>query len=525
VKQLFAVAALLGVFAAGEARAASSVTATLEPERLAAGQTTMLRIQFQGDFGPRTAPTLSLSNFEVVAGPSIENRFSWINGQATHETILLYRLRALKPGPATVGALRFQSSSGTVTETPPMTATVEKGDAAVPATPGRRSDPALVSQLDPPSPFVGQQAVWTVYVLTRGELTQAEIKSLPDFKGFWTEELDREPNVSPRIWNLDGVAWRAYPIARKALFPNHAGKLAVGEARAVAVLRRDFFDFFGNTPFGEPPAVEVASPELSLTCRPLPGDESAIPVGTFTLKTWLDRKELSAGDSTTLTAQISGDGRLNDLPAPPLSAPGMRISEPESKLSWKRNSARLTSQRQWQWILTAEEGGHLTIPSVEVTVFDPAAGAVRRVSAPPLTIAVSKPAPPPAPTPAAEPVRESRTGRAAVAPAGVAAAAVALSLLLLGVGFFLGKRKHSLHPGAAGTTELDSPERHLEALLEKIAANSRLARRQEAREQLEEIRRRFDEIRFGPQLSSREEAARDLRQRALRLARSLSIRA
>jgi hypothetical protein len=502
-----------------------SVTARLEPDRLRAGEIATLRIEFHGGFGPRTAPALPLTNLEIVAGPSIENRFEWINGRTSSATVLLYRLRALTPGPAAVAPVRFTDASGVSLETPALSATVEKGEGEeASGAPSARGDPALVSRLEPSSPYEWQQAVWTLYLVTRGEPTQAEVRALPDFRGFWAEDLDRESNVTPRIWTLGGVAWRAYPLARKALFPSRSGPLTIGPAKAVASLRPDIFDAFGNFPFGETQSVERSSTPLTATCRPVPGGRAGLPVGSFSLKASLDRKEIAAGESATLTAVLSGDGRLNDLPVPALSIAGARVSEPETRLTWKRSGGRLASSRQWQWVLTPERAGRMEIAQIRAEVFDPASAAVRRVESAALSLtALAPPAPEPPPAAApGKPPAGAREGRPATGMATAAGAFAALALLA--IGFLMGRRRHDRALAAETAPRHGTAEDRVAAVLARIASDGRLDRKPGARDELRRLAGRLDEIRFGPQLSSREEGARRLEDDVLRFARALRIR-
>jgi hypothetical protein len=363
-------------------------------------------------------------------------------------------------------------------------------------------DPALVARLEPASPYVGQQAVWTLYLVTRGQATQGEVESLPDFRGFWAEDLERETNVSPKIWNIGGASWRAYPMIRKAVFPMRAGKVAIGPARARVAVRRVSFDFF-DSPFGDAPPTERASPSIWVTCRPKPG-ASDLPVGAFTLRDSLDRTRVPAGGTFSVTAQLSGDGRVTELSAPTLAIEGARVSEPESRLTIKRGPARLSSVKTWQWVVTAERPGTLVIPALSVPVLDPVAGRVVTVASAPMGAVVepAPAAPPPAisPPPSAAPKPAAIPSRAVAGAAGAGAA-------LLALGFWLGRRR-------APRTALSSPpplpaEDHVDRLLDALQSAA-IARGGEGAAEVAAWRRRLQEIRFAPVFSSRDDAMRAL---------------
>jgi hypothetical protein len=521
----FAAFALLVMAAAAAAAESPSVRMTLEPKSLAPGQTATLRVELPGGFHLRTAPDLQLKNLEIVQGPSIENRFQWINGKSSSQTILLYGLQPLAPGPASVGPVHFAAPTGEPLVAPRIAVEVAAGMAGPPAElagPGARStDPALVSRLDPPNPIAGQQAIWTLYLLTRGQATRAEVSSLPDFRGFWAEDLERDSGEGSRIWTLDGVPWRAYPLLRKALFPIRPGPLSIGSAEATVSVRSDVFDVFGD-PFGEGRSVRTSSAPLPVVSRPSPPDAAALPVGRFSFSASLDRTKAMVGESVTLSAALSGDGRLSDAAPPSLNVEGARVSAPESRLTLAR-AGRLTFTRTWQWLLTPTRAGTVSIQPLSIGTYDPTGRRIRLLRSDALAVAVT-PLPTAAAPAAAEPplaalpAARDRTG----VPRGGAAAggAAVLALLLLGAGFLLGRRRAR---GPAPAAEATNPEAAAEELLGRLAE----ALAEAPQERWTEYRRLRDELdaaRYAPELSSREEAAREIADRVRKTARRWKVR-
>lgn len=523
---LFALLAL----SAGALKGAEPPTATasLQPDRLAAGQTTILRISVAGNSRVRTPSELPLTNLDVAAGPSIENRFEWINGHTSSQTVFVWELRALHAGAAGVGAVRFTDSSGKIFETNPVAAFVENSSASAIPPAAISGDPGLVSRLDPVSPYVGQQAIWTLFLLTRGSATRGEVRALPDFKGFWSEDLEHESNVAPIEWNVRGEIWHAYPMARKALFASRPGRVTIGDARASIALRSDFFDVFGDSPFGDSRTVERRSEALPVIVRPLPAAAATIPVGNFSLKAILDRAEVAEGAAATLTAVLSGDGRLSEIAVPPLAVAGARVSDPESHLSLKRATSRVSATRTWQWVISPEKTGTLAIPPLSIPFFNPALQRVSLAGAPGLTLralAATSPAPPPAAAaPRTGPKREASpvSPMAKLPPLPLAAAAVLVSLGLLAAGYGIGSRR-ARTSATAHQTGGPSPETHLEQLVSELLEESK-RRGSSAADEAQRLKDELRSILFAPELSSRSEAMKNLEDQALRLARRLGIR-
>jgi hypothetical protein len=498
-----------------------ALSARLEPERLPAGGMTTLQIAISGNVRLKGSPDLALQNFQLVAGPSIENRFEWINGRSSSQTILIYHLRALKPGPASVGPIRISGAAGETLEAPQVTATVEKsGEPSGEARPGPvSSDPALVARLDPARPYAGQQAVWTLYLVTRGRATQGEIKSLPDFKGLWAEDLDRDPNVLPQVWNIAGTSWHAYPMIRKALFANRPGAISIGAARALIAVRADFFDVFGDSPFSESRPVEREAAPIAAVFRALPESGDRLPVGSFSLKSSVDRRDVAPGGSFSVTAVLSGDGRLADVAAPGLSIAGARISEPESRLSIRRSSQRLSSARSWQWVVTPEKPGILTVPAMRISTFNPVTGAVADVASPPMDVRTAGPLAPA--TPAAAPLLPAPAARSAFpSPAVLVPGIAAAALLLLAAGYRLGRARS---PGPGPDRPEGTPEERIGSMLGALAAKAS-RRGGTAPGEIARLRDELARIAYSPQLSSRDEALEGLEAETLRLAKRWKAR-
>ena len=523
--------AALSVFAAE----LPPVTATLEPDRLAAGEMTILRITVEGSIRLKGAPDLALKNFQVESGPSIESRFEWINGHSSNQTILMYRLRAIKPGPASVGPVRIVDSLDRTLESPVASTTIgasPERTAPERSAPDRNglnagtisSDPQLIARLDPPRPYVGQQAIWTLFLVTRGRATQGEIKSLPDFKGFWAEDLDRESGGSPQVWNVGGILWRAYPMIRKAVFANRAGTLPIGDARAIIAIRSELFDIFADSPFSDSRPVERESPPITAQCRALPENAAHLPVGSFALKVSVDRPDVPPGGSFTVTAALTGDGRLADVAAPDLPLAGARASEPETRLSLRRTGGKVTAARSWQWVVTPEKSGPLSIPAIRISTFNPGSGRIVDATSAPITIHASgmpastppSPAPAPAPTP-------RRFERSLPLPAVLVPAVVSAALLILAVGYRLGRGRSRLVSPAPESAFPERPEAGVERVLDALDTASR-RRGSEAVAEVARLREELIRVAFSPQLSSRDEALGRLEEASRRLARRWRVR-
>ncbi|HET9792923.1 MAG TPA: hypothetical protein VFS34_00565, partial [Thermoanaerobaculia bacterium] len=158
----------------------------------------------------------------------------------------------------------------------------------------------------------------------------------------------------------------------------------------------------------------------------------------------------------------------------------------------------------WEWVVTPERGGFVDIPAVSIATLDPASARVVPVSSGTLRLTVDPP-PPVLPSAVAPPAAlPARTG---FPPAAAAAAAIGAAAILL-LGFWIGRRRASVPAEFAPTPLAAGPgaaEMDVDRLLASLEADA-AARGREAAARVADWRRRWDEIRFAPHFSSRDEA-------------------
>lgn len=118
-----------GAIASG---AEPAIRVQLDPQKLGVEDSARLIVTIKNPGKRSPIPAVGqLDNFAVVAGPSTENRFSWVNGEATSEAIFTYILQPQQVGPARIGAVGV--SIGTkVLKSKPIDAVVVAGSVAPP---------------------------------------------------------------------------------------------------------------------------------------------------------------------------------------------------------------------------------------------------------------------------------------------------------------------------------------------------------------------------------------------------------
>jgi hypothetical protein len=258
----------------------------------------------------------------------------------------------------------------------------------------------------------------------------------PQFTGFWAEDLP-EPRGSRggEPVDVDGVAYRRFPLYVKLLFPTRAGKLTIPPSSFRLELAPSSF-------FDPATALTRATEPVTLEVKPLPEEPGfSGAVGKFQASASVDRTDLAFGDAATLRFRVEGNGNLKWVDrGPELSIPGAKVYPPQLKSDLRTGPAGMSGSRTWEFVVVPQTAGSLEVPPLSFSYFDPASDRIVRTATHPIHLSVAGGAtagnatpPPPAAVAAGGPLRlrtELGPSSAAALP-GKAVAGFALAALLL----------------------------------------------------------------------------------------------
>lgn len=319
--------------------------------------------------------------------------------QSSSSHIYQFTLQALRPGKVVIEPA-VVTAEGQRVRSNPLTVMVRPGGsppAAAPALPDDSSDDALADEngldnrrsdepaflravVDKRDPYVGEQVTVTIYLYVRGPLRGSpSVLKEASTDGFWTQDLQPQSGtLQGTLQELRGVPYRVYPLRKFAAFPLRPGAARIGSLELVLQPGGSLLDFFEPD---SPPLRRVSAP-LELQVRALPprpggGQASGgakVAVGSFSLKTQLDRSQATVGDALTLSAVVEGSGNLQDvrLQVPPVD--GLRILDPQVKDVPSASGGRVGGQRRFEWLVIAERRGRYTLPPLQLEVFEPQQG-------------------------------------------------------------------------------------------------------------------------------------------------------
>ncbi len=337
----------------------------------------------------------------VQRTPGTRRNVSIVNGRVTQSFGFSWVLRPISEGRArilpmdiTVGTDTLRTEPIEITVVPQSQRPARRPSsqdpfslfqqpAPDPEPPPAPSDRDIFIQVVPASATVWQHEQLVVdYQLFFREgiqLRQSRLTDSWDANGFWREEMDVDTRPVPRTAIRNGLRYNVITLKRAAVFPTRSGSLTIDPLRieSEAMLpfgRRDPFQSLFSMRSRFTP-IELASPEVAITAKPLPGgapEHFSGAVGTFRMDAGLNRSRVQTGDGITLRIVIEGEGNLATLGAPEIDLPAsLEVLGPTSSVRLDRTGSRVSGQKIFEWILIPRARGSYTIPPIEFSWFDP----------------------------------------------------------------------------------------------------------------------------------------------------------
>ncbi|MCW9098474.1 MAG: BatD family protein, partial [Ignavibacteriaceae bacterium] len=294
----------------------------------------------------------SFENFTVLSGPNQSTSIQIINGAQSASLTYSFVIQAKSVGTFSIGSASIEQN-GTTYKSDPLKITVIKGTAK----PQRKNDNSQISNeeiaknlfikttVDKTRVYKGEQVTVTYKLYTRLSIAaQMSVNKLPQYQGFWAEELETSTNIIFNTQVVDGKQFRVGVLKKAALFPSQTGKLEVTPFELTVPVqvrknrnRDNFFDDFFNDPFGMGQTIEfnAVSNKVSIDVLPLPerGKPNSFhgAVGDFSLSSDIDKTTAKTNEPVTLKLTISGKGNMELLEVPKLNLPsGFEQYEPKT---------------------------------------------------------------------------------------------------------------------------------------------------------------------------------------------------
>lgn len=333
--------------------------------------------------------------FEILAGP-FESRSSFhqnINGKSTSSVSLTYTFTLLPtktgtfriPGASiTANGEKHTSNSITIKVAEPdktRKSQSEQDFSANENTQRVTSESIFIKTLVSKSEVYEQEAILVTYKLyTLLDVGQFTNVKLPDFNGFLKQEIEQSKHQQLSYEKYKGKNYGSLVLHQTILFPQHSGKINIGDAKFTALLRLqnktqvksifdDFFDSYTNV------EKTLIAPGVNITVKELPavGKPSSFSgaVGNFSIKSSINTKELKSNEAATLTVEISGVGNMKLLRNPDIKFPDVfELYDPKVNNEFSTSTDGLKGSKTIEYLFIPRKSGKFEIPSAELSYFD-----------------------------------------------------------------------------------------------------------------------------------------------------------
>lgn len=369
----------------------ADVSVKLSRHTIHAGDTVILQITTSGN-DKTTRPDLEplRQHFEII-GTSSSTQIQIINGQRTDKQIWNIEL-----SPLTKGSLKIPSLTIGNNRTDALPLEVKDQVTANDAQAGQ--DILVRTEVSPKqSTYVQQQVLYTIRLYFKVPLIEGSFTD-PKIDNAVVERLGEDSQYKT---TLDGHQYQVIE-RRYAVFPERSGPLVfkpiIFSGKSVAasdpysssghmnsmieqmLKQRGFNDsFFGNSPFGDPgKRVRVRSKEVTLNIKPRPDSYSGqhwLPTEKLTLKDdWENTLPIiHAGEPVTRTITLEAKG-LEASQLPELKKPQsdtLHIYSEQAKLTNRTDGNWIFGRNEQRLTYVASKTGHIHIPAIQVTWWDP----------------------------------------------------------------------------------------------------------------------------------------------------------
>ncbi|MDB9787005.1 BatD family protein [Bacteriovoracaceae bacterium] len=332
---------------------------------------------------------LNTQNFEITEGGT-SSQITVINGSTAIQKVFHFTLFPKRAGIFTLGPARIDYNGQL------LVSDVVKIRIEHPDRPTEKAEPTkpyyIESTVDNKNPYVGEQVVYTFRLHRRvnGKIAQ---DTLPDFEGFWKEEMGDAKEYRTK---RNGVPWIVSEF-KIAIYPNSAGPQTISPVVIVMDVLTEgrkrrgnsyrggigaFFEddsFFGRV---SRKRVRLTAPAIEVNVRSLPTEN--IPenfsgiVGKVSIKAKMNKSNIKVGESSTLTIFIRSDGNLRRMHDFDVTWPDVKTYDDKPKLEIEK-STRLQMIKILKKAIVPQRAGELHLPAISLSYFDPNSGSFRKV--------------------------------------------------------------------------------------------------------------------------------------------------
>ena len=333
----------------------------------------------------------SLKDFRVLSGPNQSTSMQIINGAASSSFSLSYILMPNTTGVFTIGSASIQHDGNTYS-TVQIKITVVKGSQkpSEEKTSGISNEEIsknlfIRASIDKNKVYQGEQVTVSYKLYTRLNIAaQMSVDKLPQYQGFWAEEIETPRNINFATEVVDGKQYRVGLLKKVALFPNQTGKLEVTPLELTIPIQIQkkknpnniWDDFFGD-PFGRSEVIEYPAKSNVVKVDVVALPENNKPdsfkgaVGKYDFSVSIDKTKLKTNEPVSLKFILSGTGNIKLLELPNFELPsGFEKYDPKVDEQINR-TGKINGSKKAEYLLIPRIAGTRELLPIEFSYFDP----------------------------------------------------------------------------------------------------------------------------------------------------------
>ncbi len=366
---------------------AAQLQLTIADDTLTVGQTVDVQLQLV-DGQHRGVPPLSGGRGVKLSFRGQGQSTVVRNFQSTRIVRYSYQLIAVEPGQWQVGPVELEVD-GERLIAGPIVVTVDEAEAAA------DTPTSVEAVLSDTAPYEGEVVVHRLVFRHQDGVHNLRLtpSETPGFIPEPTAEAEQRERTDVENGVRTGVIEIFSPL-RAVAAGDHSISPAVVSADVPEApdprTGRRRVDLFGRA---RTQTQRLATRPIPVAVRPLPragrpADFSGL-VGDFEITARPSARTVSLGDTLTLEVVVEGTGTLAGLALPKLEDDvGVRVYDDAPELSTAVGPTGLRSRAVLRRALVPEAEGPLTLPPISLAVFDPGAGAYRRIETAPVSLQV-----------------------------------------------------------------------------------------------------------------------------------------
>lgn len=237
--------------------------------------------------------------------------------------------------------------------------------------------------------YQGEQLLVTFKIYTRVSLVGFEDIKFPSFTGFWSTEVKLPEQINLSRETVNGVAYQVAELRKNILVPQKSGTLTIDPMTVTSIVQvrtqgkrktgDPFFDnFFSDSFFGnsvQNVKKEVKSQSITVRVKPLPDNGKPADftgaVGSFSLKSTLDKTSVKANDAINLKVSVSGNGNLELIDKLDVLFPSdFEVYDPKIKDNISTTSSGVSGSRTFEYLIIPRNPGKYTINPVQLSFYN-----------------------------------------------------------------------------------------------------------------------------------------------------------